>query len=263
MACFPQDPNGYCYEGVGSLSQMYNEGGGTGEECGYVQFPPEGKDDKKLSPGALAAIVLTPLVLVIVLGIAWHMRQLKQQEKRMKKRFIQQLARNIDIGPSAREISADKLAQTFKHIGGEKNLISKQDLARWLNDLNLDFLSEEDFDRLWHTMDIDNRGTIDPLEFCAFLKECEKQFEEVHNEYSALPKSERVKLATRRLSNIDAVGEEEVEKMERRNNKRRRQCVHSPAGGSNLWISSASTATTFAEPSVQSLRSFFGRKNST
>lgn len=224
MACFPEDPNGYCPNGVGSLSQMYLGQGGKGDECGYIQFPTS-QGDEGLTSGLIAVIVaaaMTPVILVLLLGTLYHMRQLSDQEKRMKKRFIQQLARNIDIGDSAKEISAQKLAEAFEHIGGHDGLISKDDLGKWMADLHLDFLSEQDFDRLWDTMDMDHTGYVDPIEFCQFLSACEREFEVVHSEYDALPKSEKMKLATRRLSNYKEFGEEEVKKMERRNNGRSR-----------------------------------------
>lgn len=193
----------------------------------------------------------------------------------MKKRFIQQLARNIDIGPSAHDITASKLTEAFEHIsraGGvrgsvtgstsqrsqERQQISKQDLARWMNDLNLDFLSEKDFDRLWDAMDLHHKGTVDPLDFFSFLKECETQFQQVHGEYSNLPKSEKLKLASRRLSTINAVGGsiEEVEKAERRNNKRQRMNVH----GGSLPMDSSQLQTEGSESSRFSFLSLpFGK----
>ena len=151
---------------------------------------------------------------------------MKKQEQRMKKRFIQQLARNIDIGESARDIPADKLTEAFKYIGGEDGLISKQDLSRWMNDLHMEFMSEKDFERLWNSLDMDGKGLVDPIDFISFLSQCAPQFKEVHDEYAALPKTERMKLATRRLSNISVHGEEGVAAMERRNNRRSRQMVH-------------------------------------
>lgn len=232
MACFPADPQGHCYEfrEGGSLSQLYAASlGGTGHECAYVQFPPPPRSDSVVSPTVIACLAIAPVILVLALSMFCHMRQLKLQETRMKKRFIQQLARNIDIGESAREISADKLSDAFKHIGGEDGLISKKDLARWMNDLHMDFMSEADFDRLWECMDMDGRGVVEPVDFFAFLSECGPQFKEVHKEFSQLPKSERQKLASRRLSNLSALGEEEVMKMERRNNRRNRMNAHAPA----------------------------------
>ena len=105
-------------------------------------------------------------------------------------------------------------------------MISKPDLARWMNDLHMDFMSERDFERLWNSLDMDNRGLVDPIDFFNFLSQCAPQFKEVHKEYSALPKCEKQKLASRRLSNISELGEEGVKNMERRNNRRSRQNVH-------------------------------------
>lgn len=228
--CFPDDPESLCSEalGGGSFSKMFDGRGGTGAECGYVLFPPPESDS--LSPGVIAAIVITPVVVVLILAMMYHMHHIKAQERRMKKRFIQQLARNIDIGESARDIPAEKLSEAFKHIGGEDGMISKEDLARWLNDLHMEFMSDHDFDRLWDTLDMEGRGRVDPIDFFAFLSECEPQFKEVHDEYTAMPKTEKMKLAARRLSNISELGEEGVANMERRNNRRSRQMVNINAG---------------------------------
>ncbi|CAB9523064.1 expressed unknown protein [Seminavis robusta] len=241
MACFPEDPDGYCPNGVGSTSQMYNVHGGTGQECGYEQYPPN-TDDSGLHVAAIVTIAITPVLLVVTLGMIYHLHRLKHQEKRMKKRFIQQLARNIDIGPSVRQISVEKLSETFQHIGGKDGKISKEDLAKWMNDLHLDFLSDKDFDRLWDTMDMEGTGYVDPIDFFAFLNECDKQFKEVHEEFSSLPKSEKLKLAARRLSNIKAVGEEGVDRMERRNNRRSRFQIPGLASSNPLGSSAAFSA---------------------
>ena len=227
MTCFPGDPLSLCSEekGGGSFSELFEGRGGTGRECGYVLFPvPEA--DNPLTPGVIAALVITPVVIVLALSMIYHMHQLKKQEKRMKKRFIQQLARNIDIGESARDIPADKLTEAFKHIGGEDGRISKQDLSKWMNDLHMDFMSERDFDRLWHSLDMEGKGLVDSIDFISFLSQCAPQFKEVHDEFAALPKTEKLKLAARRLSNFSEHGEEGVIAMERRNNRRSRQMIH-------------------------------------
>ena len=116
-----------------------------------------------------------------------------------------------------------------------------------MNDLHLDFLSEQDFDRLWDTMDMEGTGFVDPIQFCQFLSACEKQIAEVHKEYSALPKSEKMKLAYRRLSNISDLGEEEVARMERRNNKRSRQAIHSPSSKNSTELFSDSSRLSGAQ----------------
>ena len=160
----------------------------------------------------------------------------------MKKRFIQQLARNIEIGESARAISADKLSEAFQHIGGKQGVISKPDLAKWMNDLHMDFMSEKDFDKLWDTMDMDGKGSVDPIDFFHFLDGCKNQFKEVHEEFSSLPKTEKIKISARRLSNLNEMGEEGVRELERKNNRRSRVNSTSPASSSFTQNNSDSVA---------------------
>jgi len=259
MACFPDDPSGACPRdnGGGSLSELWGSAAGMGSECGYIQFPPgPPPEPRRLSNGAIVAIALTPVIIAVALCMIWNAHRLKEQEKRMKKRFIQQLARNVEIGEDARSIPANKLAEAFHHIGGADGRISKTDLAKWINDLHMDFMSEQDFNRLWDAMDLDHTGSVDPIDFFAFLAECGPQFKEVHQEYSALPKSERQKLATRRLSNISAMGEEEVSNMERRNNRRQRLNAHT--GGMDISTPSLGLeqANSSSRKSLFSLGSF-------
>ena len=258
MACFPDDPNGHCPagQGGGSLSELFRANFvGTGKECGYVQFPPLPKDDN-LHPGIIAAIAITPVIVMLALAVAYHVHRLRVQEQRMKRRFIQQLARNIEIGESARAIPAEKLLEAYKHIGGDDGVISKVDLAQWLNDLHMDFMSERDFDRLWGAMDMEGKGTVDTIDFTTFLAECSPQFKQVQKEYEEMPVSERRKLACRRLTNISDMGEEEVRQMERRNNRRSRAPINT--GNSSIKLDVQDHQRLHARGSIlESVRNLF------
>lgn len=128
--------------------------------------------------------------------------QLKKQEKRYKTRFVRQVARNISIAPSPGMISADKLTEELKHIGGEHGRIAKAELKGWLDDKKLGALSDGDFEALWAAMDTEGKGEVDPVEFFVFLSACGPQFEEVYNEQRSMPRKEKIALASRRLSNI-------------------------------------------------------------
>ena len=69
-------------------------------------------------------------------------------------------------------------------------------------------------------MDIDDTGIVDPVQFIVFLSACGPEFELVYNQHKKLPKSERVKLAARRLTNIAMYGEDGVRQLENRLEKR-------------------------------------------
>lgn len=223
MTCSPVTE---CPEG--NLATFYNNRGGTGFECGYELYPPK----LRMSKGKIVATAIGCLAGLVLLFLFLHRRRMVHQERRYKKRFVQQIARNIDIGPSPGSIPPRKLSEQIMHISKHKGFIGKEDLRQWLLDIKMTFISDKDFDALWSAMDIENTGQVDPVQFIVFLSACGPQFEEVYNEqagtYSTvsvlfilhpvldLPKNERLKLAARRLSNISRLGEDGVKRLERR-----------------------------------------------
>jgi hypothetical protein len=211
MSCSPLDPEGPCPDG--NLAQFFEGQGGTGGECDYVLFP---MTDDRLSKGAITGIFVGAVVFVFVLYSVWHRYKLKRQEWRYRKRFVQQIARNIQIGPSPGHIPPEKLAEEVQHIAGGKGEINKEDLAKWMHDVKMDFISQKDFDALWSAIDIDRTGTVDPVEFIVFLSACGSEFEEVYTEHQKMPRIERLKLAARRLTHISMYGEDGVREIERK-----------------------------------------------
>jgi hypothetical protein len=223
MICNPKDKDGACPDG--NLATFYQESGGTGSECGYVLFPPQ-PANPAISVGAIVGIVAAAVGLVLIVFSIWHYYKLKKQEKRYKKRFVQQIARNIEIGPSPGHIKPETLAEEILHIGQGKPIISKADLSKWIHDIKMEFISEKDFDALWHAMDVDDKGEVDPVEFIVFLSACGPEFEKVYNDLEKMPKIERLKLAARRLTNIAAHGEEGVRRIENKLDRSSREMCH-------------------------------------
>lgn len=198
----------------GTLSSFYEGQGGTGKECGYVLYPAE-EDDRLLSNGGIVGIVIGAVVAVAIPFALWHMFAIRRQQKRYRKRFVQQIARNIEIGRRPGCISPEKLSAEIQHIGQGKDCISKADLSKWIHDIKMNFISERDFQALWNAMDVDGTGEVDAVEFVVFLSACGPEFEEVYEEIEKLPKLERLKLAARRLTNLASHGEEGVRQIER------------------------------------------------
>lgn len=162
----------------GNLATFYSNRGGTGSECGYVLYPSK----RRMSNGEIVAIALGCLAGLLLIFLALHRRRMVQQERRYKKRFVQQIARNIDIGPSPGSIPPTKLSEEIMHISKHKGFIGKEDLRQWLLDIKMTFISDEDFEALWSAMDIGDTGQVDPVQFIVFLSACGPQFEEVYNE---------------------------------------------------------------------------------
>ena len=188
MSCSPTDE---CP--TESLSILYEGKGGTGRECGYINYPPvnTGHD-----PATLALIVVGSVLLVAMASFVFYKVKLHRQEIRYKKRFVQQIARNISIGPSPNSIPVDKLAEEVQHIGNKDGIITKAELMKWMLDVKLEFISDRDFDALWDAMDIDHNGVVNAIDFFVFLSACGDQFEKVYEEQQQMPKKERLKVGT-------------------------------------------------------------------
>ena len=102
----------------------------------------------------------------------------------------------------------------MQHIGNSEGIITKPDLLQWMLDVKLEFISDRDFNALWVAMDPDNTGQVNAIDFFVFLSACGDQFEQVYREQHCMPKMERLKLAARRLSNIQEMGEKGVRRLE-------------------------------------------------
>ena len=211
--CNPKDALGACPQG--NLHSMYQaHGGGTGQECGHVNFPTTLTETTNMNIALVTSLVVGGVALLVGSLLVWHWIRLRHQEQRYKYRFVEQIARNIEIGPSPGLITPEKLAEEIQHIAQGKGVISKPDLLQWMSDVKLSFLSEGDLNALWDAMDVHRTGTVDPLEFILFLSACGPQFAQVYQQHQQLPKTERLKLAARRLTNLATVGEDGVRKIQ-------------------------------------------------
>lgn len=198
----------------GTLAALYQ--GGTGDECDYEAFPHETSTATHLSSGAIVGIVVGTVIAVAIPSYIWYVAKLKRQEKRYKRRFVQQIARNISIGPRPGSIPPGKLFEQILHIGKGKGTINKEDLSNWMLDIKMDFISDRDFEKLWNAIDLHGTGEVDAVEFIVFMSACGPEFERVYREQENMPKSERLKLAARRLSTIARVGERGVHQLQQK-----------------------------------------------
>ena len=76
MSCNPLDPEGPCPEG--NLETFYKGWGGTGDECGYVLYPP---DSDALEADAIGGIVVACVIFVMILYTMWHRYKLARQKR--------------------------------------------------------------------------------------------------------------------------------------------------------------------------------------
>lgn len=165
-------------------------------------LPPPKQIQPALTTGAIVGILFGFLAFVFLLFSVLYCIKTRQNERRLKSRFVRQVARNISIASSPNRLSADDIAKEIQHISGGAagGAVSKSALKTWLDDGKLGLLSDKDFELLWYSLDTDNSGTIDPVEFCTYLSGCGEAFEEVHKEQKAMSKEEKIMFASRRLS---------------------------------------------------------------
>lgn len=124
-------------------------------------------------------------------------------------------------------MTPESLAEEFKRIDSENSrIISKEAMLDFLNSGKCGDIGESDFEALWAVLDADKSGTVDFLEFCAFMSQCHEDYnaarmdrgsiaERASIRFSVAEKSARrlsQQLSVRGgLSDVKAIAEEEGE----------------------------------------------------
>lgn len=197
MTCAPGDESGVCPSGSGlSLFELYSAyGRDDPAKCGYAQSPATDLTAAWIAIGCIAALA--------IVGVAAFWFKRRADERRLRKRFVEQVARNISIGASPGSLTADELAKEIDHIGSGDGKITKEEMKKWLDDEKLGKLSDKDFEMLWGAMDADGSGEVDAVEFCVYLSCCGKEFEKVHVEQASMTKSQKANWASKRFTAAD------------------------------------------------------------
>jgi len=215
MSCSIGDGEGQC---PWNFAAGYREiGGESGTECGYVANPPA-----EMKVGAVVGIAMALFVAVVAVAVvAYLVADKRRRDRRIRKRFVQQLARYIEIGNSPEDITASKLSDMFRYISGDDTAkFTEEDFLKWMMDIHLPFLSDRDLKLLWSELDsLTNNHLVSPIEFVMFLQSCRKEFGIVRKELKEMPKTERIKWSVRRLTSIEFDGEEAVRRREYELNK--------------------------------------------
>jgi hypothetical protein len=76
MSCSPTDPAGGCPDG--NLASLYEGRGGTGTECGYVQYPAA---PRSISPGTIIGFSMLSLPILLLVGFALYWMRLKRRHR--------------------------------------------------------------------------------------------------------------------------------------------------------------------------------------
>lgn len=103
----------------------------------------------------------------------------KQQVARYKTQFAKRIADTIDLRGFMRQLFPDALAtELFKKIGSKcpDGLITKEALWTFMSTGEDGEMNEFDFNALFAAMDLNNSGTVNYLEYCAFVGKCSGEY---------------------------------------------------------------------------------------
>jgi len=162
---------------------------------------PYEEPDGKLKPGIVAAIVVIGACFAAVVFFLVQRYSLRQQEKRYRTTFARRVADTMTIRKSMRSLTPDLLAKEFQVIDKQHDgRISKEELWEFLNTGKAGEINERDFNALFTCMDTTDSGSVDFLEFCAFLADCHDEYDKARQNRGSMAQR-----ASRRLSQADFV----------------------------------------------------------
>jgi len=171
-----------------------------------------------LKPGAIAGFVIAGVVLLVIVLYLIHLYLVQQQAKRYRTVFAKRIADTINVRGSMRSLSPEALAKEFETIDASvrDGKISKDELWEFISSGKAGEMEKHDFDALFAAIDLDKNGTVDFLEYCAFMGKCSEEYRAARvDRGSVVARSSRrlqaeVISTARRLS-VDKPSEEEEE----------------------------------------------------
>jgi hypothetical protein len=120
-----------------------------------------------------------------VLIVAYFTCKIRRLRAKVQHEFARRVAETIKLTPGSRLLTPEALAVEFKKIDTDNTgNISKEELWEFVASGKVATMTRPEFDALFAVMDSDSNGTVDFLEFCAYMCECQSEFEEAKNRKS-------------------------------------------------------------------------------
>lgn len=141
-----------------------------------------------LKPGVIAIFVISGFVAAVGVLYCIHLYLQKKQARRFKTVFAKRIAETVNVRGSARSLSPDALANEFRRIDAdvEDGKLSKEELWDFVSSGKAGEMDRNDFDALFAAIDLDKNGTVDFLEFCAFMGQCDDEYRAARNDLSSV-----------------------------------------------------------------------------
>ena len=162
---------------------------------------PYQEPDGTIRAGVLAGFCTAFFLVLFLAAYFWHLRILAEQAARNRRNFVRRVAGSIRLSTTSRVLTPNALAQRFQDIDTAKGArkakssISKEELWDFIVSGEAGDMTRSDFEALFEAMDEDGNGTVDFLEFCAFLGGCADELAAAN-----LNRHQRLSLIARRVS---------------------------------------------------------------
>jgi hypothetical protein len=167
---------------------------------------PYKEPDGTIKAGPIIGFVIWGAVMAFMIFYLWHRYKLDQQASRYKKQFAQRVVGTMSVRASISQLPPESLANEFKRIakgtkeGGSNGHITKEELWDFLSTGKAGDISESDVNALFAAMDLNSSGTVNFVEFCTFMGQCQDEFRSARGELDG----DKLSVAARRLSAVSS-----------------------------------------------------------
>jgi len=150
---------------------------------------PYQEPDGKVKSGVIAGFTVAGFVVLLAILYLVHAYMVKKRDERNRVKFASRVAQTMSIRKSARSLTPDMLEKEFNKIDKEHGgRITKEALREFLESGKAGEINDRDFEALWAVMHSDSSDTVDFLEFCAYMAQCQ-------DEYNAAARANRGSIA--------------------------------------------------------------------
>lgn len=145
----------------------------------------------QVKAGAIAGFVIAGILLLVLILFGVHKYLQAKQADRYRTMFARRIADTIQVRSSMRSLTPAALADEFNKMNSDvqDGQLSKEELWEFVSSGKAGEMDQKDFDALFAAIDLDKNGTVDFLEFCAFMGKCDNEYRAVRRRSSVVAQS--------------------------------------------------------------------------
>jgi hypothetical protein len=127
--------------------------------------------DSTTNPGVIAGFLIAGFVIIFAATYMWHRHRMATQADRYRSQFARRIAETVTLTSTTRQVTKEALLEEFDRIDNQHKdgLISKEELWEFVSCGKAGEMDQRDFNALFNAIDLDKNGSVDFLEFCAFM----------------------------------------------------------------------------------------------